>query len=492
MGGTSREGRVVWVVDDSPLDLERARKTLSADYRVETFSDGSALLERLAHTASGSPAPGSEDVPDVIVLDWVMPGVTGPEVCRFLRSSSGTQSAVAILLLTAQDDTSQIVEGLSAGANDFVKKPYAPLELSARVAALVRTKALIERAEQAERTVQRLMAGSPDAFVAIDQEGRITFANLEAERVFAGKAPLLGKTFGELLPDPGMLNIAIGPDDSLFPLPDVRLGDRVYAPTMRLLPTDNASRTTLAFRDVTDRRQADERRLDFYSIIAHDLRSPLSSMLLRTELLLAGKRGLLPPAVIEDVRRLQANMRSMADLINDFLELASLEGAGYKIDREVVDLPALVADIMDDVEPLLVEGRLTWRDEREPVPIQVMGDPRRIAQVLANLIGNAIKFTPPGGSVITRVTLDGPMAEVRVADTGRGISAESLPTLFQRYTRAADAQHQIAGTGLGLLIVREIVEAHGGVVGAQSVPGEGSTFWFRLPLAPYRSASAAD
>jgi len=118
---------LVWIVDDSPLDAERARKVLAGHHEVEVFSDGSAMLEHLSNHRP----------PDVLVLDWVMPGVSGIEVCRFLRQGNGARPELAILLLTMQTRTDDIVEGLAAGANDYVVKPYADLELRARVDALI-------------------------------------------------------------------------------------------------------------------------------------------------------------------------------------------------------------------------------------------------------------------------------------------------------------------------------------------------------------------
>src|SRR5262249_26264005 len=151
--------RVIWIVDDSPSDAQRAAQALSADYAVRVFADGSSALEAL----------GNSPLPDLFVLDWVMPGVTGIDVCRFLRSSNQRSVCnISVLLLTAKNKTEQIVEGLGAGANDFLAKPYSGEELRARVAALLRTKQLLERAEAAEQRVERLLAGSPDALISLD------------------------------------------------------------------------------------------------------------------------------------------------------------------------------------------------------------------------------------------------------------------------------------------------------------------------------------
>jgi two-component system phosphate regulon sensor histidine kinase PhoR len=114
-------------------------------------------------------------------------------------------------------------------------------------------------------------------------------------------------------------------------------------------------------------------------------------------------------------------------------------------------------------------------------PAIVIGDARRLQQVLTNLISNAVKFTGDRGTITGKIVVFDAELEVSVADTGRGIPAEKLPTLFDRYTRATETKDEIPGTGLGLMIVREIVEAHGGSVGVESRVGVGSRFWFRMP-----------
>src|SRR5688572_1799390 len=148
--------RRVWIVDDSTLDAERARRVLLGLYDVQVFHDGSAALECLT----------AQTPPDVMVLDWVMPGITGVEVCRFLRSGAYGNSPIGIVLLTAHRAVEQIVEGLSAGANDYLSKPYEDEELRARVMSQVRARELLERAVNAEETNRHLLQSAPDAMFA--------------------------------------------------------------------------------------------------------------------------------------------------------------------------------------------------------------------------------------------------------------------------------------------------------------------------------------
>ncbi len=462
----------IWVVDDSALDADRARRVLADGYAVEVFADGSAMLEQLA----GRPGP------DVLVLDWVMPGISGIEVCRFLRSGDGVRPQLAILLLTMQSQTQQIVEGLAAGANDYLVKPYADLELRARVDALIRTRALLERAQKAEASVLQLLENAPDALIGVDRAYRVTFTNFVAQRVFGAEAPALrDRSIFELLPTLSQDHLRVAADNDGL-LSDLQIGNEIFSPTVRFLPTQTDGGLTIGLRNVTSRRRHEARRLDFYSIIAHDLRSPLNAMLLRTEMLLRGHRGVLAAEVVSDLRKMDSHMRRLVALINDFLDFARMEEAAHKMERVRVDLVELIGQIIDDFKPLVDNTGQHFRVDAEPRGLVSVGDRRRLQQVVSNLAANAIKFAPPHGTIVVTAKVVGSWCEVSVEDDGPGIPEDIVPQLFQRYARGGAASES-GGTGLGLLIVREIVEAHGGMVGVDSRPGEGSRFWFRLPRA---------
>jgi signal transduction histidine kinase len=471
---------LVWIVDDSAVDAERARRTLVQRYRVEVFPDGSAMLEHLTR----HPAPS------VVVLDWLMPGVSGIEVCRFLRNGGVARPELAILLLTMQKQTQQIVEGLAAGANDYLVKPYADPELLARVDALLRWNGLVERAQKAEARVAQLLEHAPDPLLGVDSRQAISYANVEAQRALGKDGPsLLGRPLSEILPELPADQLVDAARTSR-PLSDIRIGEQVFSPTIRALSGDDHSGMTIALRDVTARRLRESRRLDFYSIIAHDLRSPLSAMLMRTDMLLRGRRGVLAAEVISDLRKMDSHMRRLMALINDFLDFARMEEAAHAMKRARVDLGDVVAEIVDDFRPLVENaGQQIRVDIQGPRPV-VSGDRQRLQQVLTNLVANAVKFTLPAGSVVLHARSVGGWCEVSVLDDGPGIPSEILPTLFQRYTRAPNESADAGGTGLGLLIVREIVEAHGGTVGVDSTPGRGSRFWFRIPATEARAESS--
>lgn len=463
--------RVIWVVDDSPTDAQRVGRLFEREHDVRVMHDGADALEQLA----------AGQVPDLLVLDWVMPGISGIEVCEYMRSG-GIPHRVPILLLTGQHGTQEILQAFKSGASDYVSKPFVDEELKARVFAQLERSRLLERAEKAEADARALLASAPDPIFAVDAQGTVTFVNEEAARTLKRPAEaLIGSRLATLLPTLSVGNVAVGPGQSLLPLPDLQIEGRIYSPSVRILPSDDAATTTIALRDVTERRAAEARRLDFYSIIAHDLRSPISAVLLRLDRAFRGRHGVLPAGHLADLRKIDSSLRSLAGMINEFLELARLEGIGYKIDREPVHLDDLVASIMEDYRPLLESSELSWRAEGFNTRATVRGDSQRLAQVLSNLISNAVKFTPKGGVITTTLSSTDDYVEVAVSDSGRGIPREELSSVFDRFTRARGVANEVTGTGLGLMIVREVVQAHGGVVGVESELGVGSRFWFRLP-----------
>jgi signal transduction histidine kinase len=480
--------RTVWVVDDSPLDLQRAHDALSADYEVVAFQDGVAVVERLT----------AGDAPDVLVIDWVMPGMTGIEVCAFVRSPSCQFRSLGIVLLTGTRSAEEVVQALSAGANDFLAKPYFAPELRARVHALMRTRRLLLQLERSEARFRTLLAKSPDPLIAVDREGIVTFANEEAAALFgAPVAQLVGRSGRELLPEFRPDAAGAAGHEGTRLLPDVRIRDRLVAPIVKWVGLGSELAATIALRDVTESRREQDRRLDFYSTVAHDLRSPLSAISLRCSLMQRGKHGLLPPAVLEDVRRIEKAVESLVALVNDFLDLARLEGAGLKLDLTPVSLVEVVSGIVEELAPLAEAGQLqlTFKPPRQP--LKVVADRRRVVQVLSNLLANALKFTPPGGRVEVILAPRAGAVDVGVSDTGPGIPEEALPHIFDRFTRAENVDAKVAGSGLGLMIVRQVIEAHGGSVWVNSRLGEGSTFWFRLKnyaleVAPPAARAAGD
>ena len=219
-------------------------------------------------------------------------------------------------------------------------------------------------------------------------------------------------------------------------------------------------------------------RDEVLAIVAHDLRNPLGRILIGVTLL----RAMMPAG--SDLRPLdvvQRAIQSMDGLIRDLLDVSRLEAGGLPLDRSAVAVEALLADLFEQFGELArsKEVRLEWSAEKD-LP-SVLADRARLAQAISNLLDNAIRLTPAGGAVTLRASSARDLVEFAVADTGPGIAAEQLPHLFDRFWQGT--RERRGSAGLGLTIVKGVVEAHGGRLFVESKPGEGTTFRFWIPVA---------
>jgi signal transduction histidine kinase len=247
---------------------------------------------------------------------------------------------------------------------------------------------------------------------------------------------------------------------------------------------DEVGHLAAAFnRMASELEQVERLRRDLVANVSHELKTPISALRAHLENLLDGVERPDP----ETLQIMLQQSERLSRLVEQLLDLSRLESGDVPMDPQPMALAPLVAQVMSEVE-VAAAGRSA--DVRNLVPRdleQVMADPERIHQVLYNLLDNAVRFTPPDGSVQVTAAVAGDRCEVTVADTGPGIPAEHLPFVFERFYRADAARARgsagSGGTGIGLAIVRSVVQAHGGTVRAESEPGRGSAFTFDLPLA---------
>jgi signal transduction histidine kinase len=231
---------------------------------------------------------------------------------------------------------------------------------------------------------------------------------------------------------------------------------------------------------------------EFLATVSHELRTPLTAFLGYAELLQRRRRD--EAYVARTAEKMLQAARAQAELIEDLLDVSRIVSGKLRIEPGPVALPDVIHAALDTVRPTVEAKGLHVQTELDPAAGAVLGDAGRLQQVVWNLLSNAAKFTPVGGGVEVRLRRDGAHAELSVRDTGQGIAPEFLPFVFDRF-RQADSSSQRAhgGLGLGLAIVRHLVELHGGAVAAASAgPGRGATFTVRLPLAaPDPSAATA-
>ena len=213
--------------------------------------------------------------------------------------------------------------------------------------------------------------------------------------------------------------------------------------------------------------------------VSHDLRNPLGVVLASTALLLKSN---LPPDKEERARRqveaIQRAGNRMNRLIRDLLDFASIQAGRLSVSLRPQEVAAMVNEVLEVTEPLATTKSLRLVADVAP-GLAIRCDHDRVIQLFSNLVGNAVKFTPDGGTITVHAAADGEVVRFSVTDTGPGISADELPHVFDRYYQAQRKNRD--GIGLGLSIARGIVEAHGGRIWVESEEGKGSTFFFTLP-----------
>lgn len=236
------------------------------------------------------------------------------------------------------------------------------------------------------------------------------------------------------------------------------------------------------FQDITERKRAEEFREQYIHTVSHDLRAPLTIILGQAEIL----ERALQRAGLDGLQRRSAEAivtaaRRMNVMIQDLVDSARLESGQIRLQTQPVDLRAYVGDLLERAKPALAVGRVRVEMPADLPP--VLADPNRLERVFTNVIGNALKYSPPETEVlVTAKRVDGEV-EISVTDRGVGIAPEDLPHIFERFYRAKGVRRG-EGLGLGLYIAKMLVEAHGGRIWVKSELGKGSTFSFTLPIAP--------
>jgi GAF domain-containing protein len=227
---------------------------------------------------------------------------------------------------------------------------------------------------------------------------------------------------------------------------------------------------------------ASQHKSQFLANMSHELRTPLNAILGYTELMADGIYGELPEKTMGVLKRLESNGRHLLGLINDVLDLSKIEAGQLVLELTDYSLEDIAQTVRSTLEPLAADKKLAFKVEMAPKLPPGHGDGRRLAQVVINLVGNAIKFTDAGEVVITGGATDGAF-HLSVRDTGPGISAADQAKLFQEFQQADNAiTRKKGGTGLGLAISKRIIEMHGGKIWVESQVGQGSTFSFTLPV----------
>jgi signal transduction histidine kinase len=228
-------------------------------------------------------------------------------------------------------------------------------------------------------------------------------------------------------------------------------------------------------------KEVDKMKSDFFALMSHELRTPLTAIKEGTNLFLEGAGGEVTEKQKKLLTIISEESNRLIGLVNSVLDLSKLESGMLTFNFKMVDLPLLIARVVDEVGPLAEAKRIMIGREVGDLPALSL-DPERMLQVLRNLVSNALKFTPRGGTVnIAARCVEKVFVIVSVSDTGPGIPKEHAAAIFDKF-RQVPGSGRLPGTGLGLAIVKHIIQIHGGTVWVESGTGNGSTFTFQLPV----------
>ncbi|RTU15806.1 CHASE2 domain-containing protein [Pseudomonas aeruginosa] len=343
--------------------------------------------------------------------------------------------------------------------------------------------AALEQAVSRTRDSRRFMAdgleGLPVATLICDPKGQILLANRKARDLFGGE--LRGAELRQRLAGLGHPSLAGGARPTLETLEAIEFRDHrerdLRLDLARLLPVESETAIgwLVSLIDLSAERDAERQRATLLRFLSHDLRAPHSAILALLDV-----RPAEDEAGQQVYRQIEQQVRRALGLTDAFVQLAKAESDAYRF--EACMFTMLAMDAADQLWPLAqqkdIDLRRDWDDEQEPM---VWADPGLLTRALFNLLENAVKYSPAGTVVSLSIRLEGDWLNCRIVDQGKGIAAAELPRLFSQYQRFASAEGS-AGLGLGLAMVKTVIDRHGGRIGCQSQVGQGTTFEIRLPL----------
>ncbi len=490
--------RRILVADDNADMRAYLERLLGARHRVELAYDGAQAL-----------ALALQNRPDLVVTDVMMPELDGFALLASLREQPSTRD-VPVLLLSARAGEEARLEGLQAGADDYLVKPFSARELLARVEIQLLKSELRATDDARRRQLSQIFEQAPAAIAILSGPHHVyEIANPAYLALVTGR-PILGKPIREALPelaDQGVYELLDGVRRDRQPFvgkafavrlvrragaePEEAFFDFVFQPMLD--SRGEVSGIAIVAFDVTElvRAQrnaeaANRTKDEFLAMLGHELRNPLAPILTALELMrLRGVAGGDHERAI-----IERQVRHLVGLVDDLLDVSRITRGKVTLKLERVELAEAVARAIEMASPLLERLRHELRVEVPSQGLPLNADPGRLAQVIANLLTNAAKYTETGGLIRVRADTHAGRVQLIVSDTGMGIEAEMLPRIFDFFAQERQAlDRSQGGLGLGLAIVKSLVELHGGTVSATSAGrGRGSEFHVDLPL--YATAAA--
>lgn len=481
----------ILVVDDEKSIRDGCHRVLTGKgYDVSTAENGQQALDIL-----------TKEAVDIILLDLKMPVMNGEEV---LEKSHDQYPDIPVIIITGHGTVDTAVECMKKGAYDFITKPFQIDQFLLTIKRAAEKKNLEQKAKQfQEENIRNLydlnLEKSRLKTIINCLANGVMVTNRNQEVVLHNPALMRLMEISENIENPIPLTTIINNEDFITTLKQIQSNEApenefisqeintgknilraISAPALG--PDNSIVGSVTVLEDISAFKQLDEMKSDFVNMVAHELRSPLVSIRQQNSVLVEGLAGPLQEKQQGFLEKGMKKIDSLLELINDLLDIAKIE-AGKAIQHQVpISIGQVISDTVSLMESRAEEQGITLSYSCQDLK-PIMADPKNIEEIFNNLITNAINYSPDGGNVTVSAQGFGEYLEIKVSDTGVGISPEELPKIFDKFYRVKSPKtRQVMGTGLGLAIVKGIIEAHRGTIDVKSVPDNGTTFRILLPV----------
>jgi len=484
----------VLVVDDEKAVRDGFERILNrSGLRVLKAPDGVNALEILE----------KEKIP-IVLLDLKMPGMDGIEVLEHIRK---LDESILVIIITGHGTIATAIKAMKQGAYDFISKPFEPDQLLIIINRAWEKIRLTQEAEKLElerrRTLSDLDAEKsrirtiiehlPNGVIVTNTKGQVVLMNPAFRKLLGFDSDLkTGKQIEEYIPDKGLcklvMEISQGKHVDYGDIPDheFALSNQKYLMAKGqpvLGEKKECIGAVITIVDITTMKVLDQLKSDFVAKVSHELRSPLSTIHEQLAVLVRDIVGGVSEQDQFILARAKEKTRALIALIGDLLDLSRIEDGSICHDTKPVRLDESLEMVVDFLKSQAESKNqtLTLRFPKDPLP-EIIADSFALESIFGNLITNAIKYTQNGGEIKVNVDMAGINIRVAVTDNGFGIADKYLDKIFERFFRIKDDKTRyITGTGLGLPIVKELLETMGGRIHVESRPGKGTTFTVLLP-----------
>jgi len=447
----------------------------------------------IVHDRDGLDKSVQEAIPALVIMGEKFAKFDGVAISGGLLERFPT---LPILLYTEHDKPGLAKTALNAGISNYLYPPLTMEDIVSYVRqALTRarqlgdwlrrevkrtTSSLAEKAKISEserKKLEAIISNIQDGVIVLDEDKNILMVNSSVREIFnlAGRE-LAGKQIAQVISNEDLKALLARSGEASVKYHEINFDDgRVFNAQYTPIPKIGAAVT---MQDISYLKELDRLKNDFVHTVSHDLRSPLTAILGYTELI--ERTGPLNEHQVEFIHRLRGSTQHITALINDLLDLGRLE-AGFDTRRENVKLENVLKYTLDMFEPQAKKKKINLLTNIADGLKPLRANPVRVRQMLDNLVGNAIKYTPDHGRVLINMAMHENQIVLQVEDSGPGIPPEEQNHIFEKFYRATNAPEGVQGSGLGLAIVKSIVDSHQGRVWVESVMAKGSSFFVLLP-----------